>query len=465
MQGLFQSLFRVRFGSRMKQFEGIPGPVPSYPLGTLGDLLGKKPWDVFADYGKKYGGITLIWMGGQPTVVLNDPKLIAEVLITKTGDYYKDYPIKALRPVLKNTLFNLNPPELTALRKPHSHPLLIDGFDQWLRSQFPIIKGVVDKHLNSMLAENKEVLLIDRMQRIFFDVFNRITCGPDFQDGGFENFYAISVMATTRMETPQKLLFPPLKPSFHQAMRLHYGAYEKAVSHARQHPDPNASHLLQVFLRQGTQISDAQLVDFMSEFHAGGNISAAAAIVNTLHLLNGHPAIANDLYQQLSSIQNNLDLESLEQVPLVDHVLRESLRMIPPVAVYGRNVSKDKSTMLGDYELPPDTPVLICAATVQRSHGHWTNPDEFNPGRWAQGGVAANPIGSDYFFPFGRGPRMCAGAELAVYTMKILLASILGKVSIQTSGPFEGVMHCGVIETPALKGRLIPHSRPVDPAA
>ena len=400
MQGLFQSLFRVRFGSRMKQFEGIPGPVPSYPLGTLGDLIWKKPWDVFADYGKKYGGMTLIWLGGQPTVVLNDPKLIAEVLITKTGDYYKDYPIKALRPVLKNTLFNLNPPELTALRKPHSHPLLIEGFDQWLRSQFPIIKGVVDKHLNSMLAENKEVLLIDRMQRIFFDVFNRITCGPDFQDGGFENFYAISVMATTRMETPQKLLFPPLKPSFHQAMRLHYGAYEKAVSHARQHPDPHANHLLQVFVRQGTKISDSQLVDFMSEFHAGGNISAAAAIVNTLHLLNGHPAVARDLYQQLSSIQDNLNLESMEQIPLVDHVLRESLRMIPPVAVYGRNVSKVKSTMLGDYELPPDTPVLICAATVQRSPSHWTNPDEFNPGRWAQGGVAANPIGSDYFFSF-----------------------------------------------------------------
>jgi len=449
----------------MKKFEGIPGPVPSYPLGTVGELLRKKPWDVFADYGKKYGGITLIWMGGNPTLVLNDPKLIAEVLVTKNGDYYKDYPIKALRPVLKNTLFNLNPPELTSLRKPHSHPLLIEGFDQWMRSQFPVIKGVVDKHLNSMLAENKEVPLIDRMQRIFFDVFNRITCGPDFQDGGFENFYAISVMATTRMEIPQNLLIPPLKPSFHQAMRLHYGAYERAVMNARQHPDPNADDLLQIFLRQGTEISDAQLVDFLSEFHAGGNISAAAAVVNTLHLLNGNPTIAQDLYGQLSSRKDTLDLESLEQVPLVDHVLRESLRMIPPVAVYGRNVRKDKSTRLGDYELPPDTPVLVCVATLQRSPEHWKDPEEFNPGRWADGGVEANPIGSDYFFPFGRGPRMCAGAELAMLSMKIVLASILAKADVKTSGPFEGVMHCGVIETPALKGRLLPHGQPGDKAA
>ena len=43
---------------------------------------------------------------------------------------------------------------------------------------------------------------------------------------------------------------------------------------------------------------------------------------------------------------------------------------------------------------------------LQRSADHWKNPQKFDPDRWADGGVAANPIGSDYFFPFGRGPRM-----------------------------------------------------------
>lgn len=300
--GLSGSLFKMRFGSRMKQFEGIPGPVPTYPLGTLGDFRGKKPWEVCAAYGKEYGGMTLIWMGGQPTLVLNDPDLIGEVLITKVDDYYKDYPIKALKPVLKDTLFNLNPPKWTGLRKPKSHPLLIEGYDEWLASQFPVVKKVVDSHLASILAEGNEIELIDQMQRFFFDIHNTVVCGSDFEDGGFENFYAISVMATDRMKVPQSLLTPPLKPSFHKAMRLHYGAYEKAVQKAKQNPDPNANDLLHVFLRQGTEIPDAQIVDFLSEFHAGGNISAAAGVVNTLHLLNRHPEIASQLYAQLAEV-------------------------------------------------------------------------------------------------------------------------------------------------------------------
>lgn len=441
----------------MKQFAGIPGPVPSYPFGTLREFSGKNPWEVCVGYGKTYGGITLVWMGGQPTLVLNDPKLIGEVLITKTNDYYKDYPIKALRPVLKNTLFNLNPPELTDLRKPHNHPLLIEGYDEWLRSRFPIVKSVVEKHLSLMQASSSDVLLIDRMQRVFFDVFNRITCGPDFVDGGFDNFYAISVMATTRMKVPQSLLIPPIKPSFHRAMKLHYGAYEAAVTKARQKPDPDADDLLHIFLRQGTKIPDLQLVDFLSEFHAGGNISAAAGVVNTLHLLNTNSKIADRLYAELSKLPANFDLAAMEQVPLLDHVLRESLRMIPPVAIYGRSVNKTRKTVLGSYELPPDTPVLICTEAVQRSASHWQDPDTFNPDRWANGVVEANPVGSDYFFPFGRGPRMCAGAAMAMLCMKIVLGTILSRAAVKTSGPFKGVLHCGVIETPELKGRLVPH--------
>lgn len=198
-------------------------------------------------------------------------------------------------------------------------------------------------------------------------------------------------------------------------------------------------------------------MDFLSEFHAGGNISAAADVVNTLHLLNANPGIANELCKQLAP-RGDLDLASMEQVPLLDHVLRESLRMIPPVGVFGRNVLKTKRTVLGDRELPPDTAVMVCMQSVQRSASHWKDPDVFNPDRWANGAVEANPIGSDYFFTFGRGSRICAGAEMAMLCMKVVLASILSRAAVKTSGPFQGVIHCGVIETPELKGRLIPHA-------
>lgn len=455
MVGPLEWMFRLRYGAKMSAFRGIPGPAPKYPIGTLYEFKGGRPWEVCAEYKKTYGPMTLVWFAEQPRLVLNDPDLIREVLIEKPDDYYKDEPIKALRPVLRNTLFNLNSPEWNTLRKPHAHPLLIDGFDGWLTSQFPVIKSVVESHLESVLAGDQEVELINLVQRMCFHIFNKVTCGIDFVDGGFENFDKISRTATTRMQTPQSVLVPPVDPFFHASMASHYGAYENALQMAKANPDPNRIDLLSVFLRQGVTVSDTQIVDFLSEFHAGGNISAASGVVNTIHLLNQNPEVAKTLSVDLAEMRKenpDFDLTSLDRHPYVDYALHESLRLIPPVPMFARSVRKDKSTILGGRELPPDTVVLIVMKGVQRSADHWPDPDSFKPDRWANGGIEANPLGSDYFFPFGRGGRMCAGAKLAMFTMKVILATILSKASVQTTGSFADVFHCGVIEAPGLKG-------------
>src|SRR5579871_11424 len=153
-----ERVFRSFYGSRMKPFEGIPGPKPTFPFGTLGDFWGAKPWDVCAAYEKKYGGITLIWVAEQPALVLNDPELIREVLVTNWKDYYKDNPVKAFKPVLKKTVFDENGPEWERMRK--NHPLSMEGLERWLPSQAPAIKKVVENHLERLRTSQQPVDLL-----------------------------------------------------------------------------------------------------------------------------------------------------------------------------------------------------------------------------------------------------------------------------------------------------------------
>src|SRR5947209_10285851 len=103
MRNVLAGLFRLLHGSKMKALEGIPGPTPTFPFGTEPNFLSPKmPWDICADYADKYGGLTLIWLGGTPALVLNDPKLIGEVLDNNFQGYWKDAPAKALIPVITN---------------------------------------------------------------------------------------------------------------------------------------------------------------------------------------------------------------------------------------------------------------------------------------------------------------------------------------------------------------------------
>lgn len=458
MARFLERVFQTFFGSRMKPFAGIPGPTPIFPFGTVLDFLRAKPWDVCAAYGKKYGGITLIWVGNKPTVVLNDPDLIREVLITKRGEYYKDNPVKAFKPVLKKTVFDENGPEWVRMRT--NHPLSMEGLAEWLPTQAPVIKKVVGSHLDRLTTMQKPVDLLGPVERLCYDVYNACVVGRQLGDRNYRDFYITSNMATERMVLPNWLLLPPMNPVFWMARHRHFAAFEEIIKETKQDLHSDASDLLHVLLRKGTGLSDKELADEVADIHAGGVFSAGTALVNTLYLLGRHPPIAQDLSDQLRGLLRqtpSLDASVLEKCPLLDHALRESMRLFPPVPVYFRNVLKTKSTRLVDYNLPPNTTVLVVTQAVQRSANYWKDPDRFDPARWQN---EPAELDRDYFFPFGRGPRICVGAAFAMFCMKSILASLLSHVRVEIDPhiPYRQFYHCGVAEPKGIKGRFTLHS-------
>ena len=459
-------LFRVCFASRIKQFKEIPGPPPS-PFDTLmtfleAELGGEPLWDVFAGYEKVYGGITRIWAGSTPLVVLNDAELIKEVLVTKHKDYYKDDPVKAFKPVLESTEFDENGPEWERLRK--SEPMSMEGFDEWLPKQAPVVKKVVDTHLARLTKSDQDVELLPTMERMVYDAYNECVVGQRLDDDAYRYFYITSNMATKRMQLevilPKWLLPPPLDPQFWYARHYHFGAFEKIVAETKRYLYTDAKDLLHKYLQNGPDVSDKQIAMFLGNIHAGGVFPAATALVNTLYLLNRQEnvKIANDLYEQLRG--SDSDLRDVWQRPLLDRVLRESMRFLPPVPMFARNVLKTKPTQLGKYTLPPNTVVYVVIQGVHRSSRYWKDPDRFDPSRpeWENGTIDAKSLDSDYYFPFGRGPRICVGAALAMFCMKVMLASILSKVkvSIDSHLPYRQFNHCGVAEPKGIKGRFVP---------
>jgi cytochrome P450 len=444
--GLLEGVFRTRFASRMQPFAGMPGPTPAYPLGTLTDFKGAKPWDVCAGYEKKYGGMTLIWEFGKPVVVVNDADLIREVLVTNEKDYWKDDPTEAFRPVLRVTEFNENGPEWKRLRD--AEPLSMAGFNEWLPSQIPAITKVADAHIDRLLASGEQFNFLPKIERMVYDAYNACIVGRQLDDDLYSAFYTTSNMATKRMLLPKWLLVRPISPSFWAAMTKHFGVYEQIVREAKQNLSSNANDLLHVYLRKGTTVSDEQIAMYLGNVHAGGVFSAGTAIVDTLYLLAKHPEVEAKLRSELTSSANGSRY--------LDQVLHESLRYYPPVPMFFRNVLKTKSTTLGGFNLPPNTVVYLVVQGVHRSARYWNYPERFDPERWHDGPVSVDAYEADTFLPFGRGPRICVGATLAMLCMRIILASIVRRtqLKIDPSLQLEQFFHCGVAEPKNVVGKL-----------
>jgi cytochrome P450 len=109
----------------------------------------------------------------------------------------------------------------------------------------------------------------------------------------------------------------------------------------------------------------------------------------------------------------------------VTMVIQETLRLYPPAAFVTREALNDIS--LGSINIPKGTNIRVQIAMVHRDPSVWgPNPDRFDPGRFANG-VAGACKPSHMYMPFGIGARTCAGQNLAMVELKVVLSLLLSK--------------------------------------
>lgn len=155
-----------------------------------------------------------------------------------------------------------------------------------------------------------------------------------------------------------------------------------------------------------------------------------------LHLVAKHDDVRVRLLRELKEIgvhsAADLTFEHMDRMPLAEAVIRETLRLYPPFPLIQRQAQVDD--VLGDITVPKGTNVYIVPWLIHRNPKLWPDPHEFKPSRFSKGSMAHGDAESDWaFVPFGRGPRMCAGSQLAIVELKVLLAFALLRCDWSTS--------------------------------
>jgi cytochrome P450 len=101
-------------------------------------------------------------------------------------------------------------------------------------------------------------------------------------------------------------------------------------------------------------------------------------------------------------------------------VVKEALRLYPPVWVIGRVATTDCA--LGPYRVPAGWTIVTSPWVTHGDPRHFDEPERFAPERWADGLEKRMPRYA--YFPFGGGPRACIGAQFAMSEAVLLVATI-----------------------------------------
>jgi cytochrome P450 len=154
-----------------------------------------------------------------------------------------------------------------------------------------------------------------------------------------------------------------------------------------------------------------------------GHETTSNALTWTLYVLSEHPAIEAKLVRELDEVLGGRTptFEDLPNLPYTEQVLKESMRMYPPVPSLARIATQD--TTLGGYPVAQGAEVILWLYLTHHDPRFYPDPSRFLPERFTKENEAKLPKAA--YLPFGAGPRACIGKAFAMMEAQLLLALLV----------------------------------------
>lgn len=182
----------------------------------------------------------------------------------------------------------------------------------------------------------------------------------------------------------------------------------------------------------GRALSDLDICNDLITFMVAGHDTTATTLAFALWALGRHPEIQNGVAEEAAAIGDRaltpVDVSRLEYTA---QVLREALRLCPPVVVAGRTAMRDIE--VDGYRVQARSTVLVGVFGMQRDPALWENPLDFDPDRFSPENICR--LDRWRYIPFGAGPRSCIGDHFAMLEATLALATIIRSTHIESLNP------------------------------
>jgi cytochrome P450 len=190
-------------------------------------------------------------------------------------------------------------------------------------------------------------------------------------------------------------------------------------------PALQKNDLLQHLIDAG--LNDDVIRDQMLTMLIAGHDTSTALLAWTFALLGQHPEIHAQVVKEVDQIEIKHQL--------LDNVIKESLRLYPPIHIGNRRVAEEMEFAEG--KVPAGERMFYSIYLTHRDPEIWENAEQFCPDRFSHGRKTP-PFA---YVPFGGGPRSCIGAAFGQAEARIVMTRLLQKFTFEfTNHPIHAHM-------------------------
>ncbi|XP_015745028.1 thromboxane-A synthase [Python bivittatus] len=183
--------------------------------------------------------------------------------------------------------------------------------------------------------------------------------------------------------------------------------------------------------KQQALLSDDEIAGQASLFLIAGYETSNSTLSFGTYLLATNPQCQEKLLQEVDDFFSKHDIpnyENIQELPYLDMVIAETLRMYPPAFRFTREAAKD--CLVLQQHVPAGAIIEIAVGHLHHNPKFWPEPEKFIPERFTSEAMQQqHPFA---YLPFGAGPRGCIGMKLGLMTIKIAFLRILQRFMFKT---------------------------------
>jgi cytochrome P450 len=443
-------------------YNDLPGPKGLPLIGNLHQVRFSTLHQYFEKQALQYGDVFKVKLGPTRLTVISRPELIHRILKSRPNHFRR---MTKLDNVLQaegiHGVFNAEGDAWKVHRR-----IVTRGLDIKHQQQFfPAMTGIVrrlHKKLQSAADTGTPCPIKDELKRFTVDVTTSLAFGVDMntlgQQGGViqDQMELIFPTIFKRINNPFPLhrIYKTKKDkAYDHAMReveqavhdfIKSGKERLAKNPALREKPENILDALLVAADEETSINDREIKSNLLTLLLAGEDTTAHSLAWALYFTCQHPDVQHKLQQEADAIIGDgicLDqYEKQDELVYTTSVIQEALRLksVAPIML----VEPLDDIVFDDYQFSKGSGIALLVRSGAMRDQYFTASESFNPKRWMKDETAKRqcPVHNlDAFFPFGSGPRLCPGKNLAMLEMKLVLSMLMKNFTIEMITPAQEV--------------------------
>jgi cytochrome P450 len=382
----------------------------------------RSPLGALRVFHRELGNVFQSNLPGFKPIMLVGPQAAEFVLVTDRDKFLWRSEGEPVTNLLRRGVLVTDGAEHDSLRKlmnPAMHRQLVNSYvDTMRRAVDDVIDTWQPGQTQDMLVEMRKVALLVLMRTLF---------GVNFSADMPRLWPAI--IKTLGYISPGVWLIwrGAPRPGYKKALRQMDDYLYHIIRERRANIGPTTDLLGLLVSTPG--MSDDLIRDQLLTMLIAGHDTSTAQLSWSLYLLGSNPDALQQAQAETHSVLGDTppSLEVLGQLPYLEQVIKETLRLYPPIHLSMRVTASDIE--FAGYRLPAGARVLFSIYLTHRHPDYWPHPDKFDPARFSAEQNRARP--HYVYLPFGGGPRNCIGFAFAQVEAKVVLARILQRVGLQ----------------------------------